>query len=282
MKKKLAVLMALACAAALTACGGSSSGSSAEPAESAAASVETAVESAVESATDSVVSTEPGTIDESQAISYDEFMALEFDEPVIISTYVQAKQAWWDNKATLYTQTPEGAYFIYEMPMTEVEYEALVPGTKILVSGTKAEWSGEIEIQDAIYELGDSSDTYIAEPVDITEMLGTDDLIKYQNQYISVKDMKIMAADDAADNDAAFIYNYNGSGTDGDDLYFKVSKGGENDPIYTFTVESYLTGPGTDVYEAVKNLKVGDTVDMEGYLYWYEGANPHITSVTVK
>lgn len=282
MKKKLAILMALACAAALTACGGSSSGSSAEPAESAAASVETSVESAVESATDSVVSTEPGTIDESQAISYDEFMALEFDEPVIISTYVQAKQAWWDNKATLYTQTPEGAYFIYEMPMTEVEYEALVPGTKILVSGTKAEWSGEIEIQDAIYELGDSSDTYIAEPVDITEMLGTDDLIKYQNQYISVKDMKIMAADDAADNDAAFIYNYNGSGTDGDDLYFKVSKGGENDPVYTFTVESYLTGPGTDVYEAVKNLKIGDTVDMEGYLYWYEGANPHITSVTVK
>lgn len=282
MKKKLAVLMALACAAALTACGGSSSGSSAEPAESAAASVETAVESAVESATDSVVSTEPGTIDESQAISYDEFMALEFDEPVIISTYVQAKQAWWDNKATLYTQTPEGAYFIYEMPMTEVEYEALVPGTKILVSGVKAEWSGEIEIQDAIYELGDSSDTYIAEPVDITEMLGTDELIKHQNQYISVKDMKIMAADDAADNDAAFIYNYNGSGTDGDDLYFRVSKGGENDPIYTFTVESYLTGPGTDVYEAVKNLKIGDTVDMEGYLYWYEGANPHITSVTVK
>ena len=282
MKKKLAVLMALACAAALTACGGSSSGSSAEPAESAAASVETSVESAVESATDSVVSTEPGTIDESQAISYDEFMALEFDEPVIISTYVQAKQAWWDNKATLYTQTPEGAYFIYEMPMTEVEYEALVPGTKILVSGVKAEWSGEIEIQDAIYELGDSSDTYIAEPVDITEMLGTDDLIKYQNQYISVKDMKIMAADDDADNDAAFIYNYNGSGTDGDDLYFKVSKGGENDPIYTFTVESYLTGPGTDVYEAVKNLKIGDTVDMEGYLYWYQGANPHITSVTVK
>lgn len=282
MKKKLAVLMALACAAALTACGGSSSGSSAEPAESAAASVETSVESAVESATDSVVSTEPGTIDESQAISYDEFMALEFDEPVIISTYVQAKQAWWDNKATLYTQTPEGAYFIYEMPMTEVEYEALVPGTKILVSGTKAEWSGEIEIQDAIYELGDSSDTYIAEPVDITEMLGTDDLIKYQNQYISVKDMKIMAADDAADSDAAFIYNYNGSGADGDDLYFKVSKGGENDPVYTFTVESYLTGPGTDVYEAVKNLKIGDTVDMEGYLYWYEGANPHITSVTVK
>jgi hypothetical protein len=36
------------------------------------------------------------------------------------------------------------------------------------------------------------------------------------------------------------------------------------------------------VYEAVKALNVGDTVDMEGFLYWYEGVNPHITSVTVK
>ena len=38
----------------------------------------------------------------------------------------------------------------------------------------------------------------------------------------------------------------------------------------------------TDVYKAVKELKIGDTIDMEGFLYWYEGVNPHITSVTVK
>ncbi len=43
-----------------------------------------------------------------------------------------------------------------------------------------------------------------------------------------------------------------------------------------------LTGADTDVYKAVKNLKVGDTIDMEGFLYWYEGVNPHITKVTVK
>ena len=30
------------------------------------------------------------------------------------------------------------------------------------------------------------------------------------------------------------------------------------------------------------SLKVGDVVDMEGFLYWYQGVNPHITSVTVK
>jgi hypothetical protein len=75
------------------------------------------------------------------------------------------------------------------------------------------------------------------------------------------------------------MYNWDGSGEDGSDLYFNVSYNGET---YTFTVESDLCGPGTDVYEAVKALNVGDTVDMEGFLYWYEGVNPHITSVTVK
>ena len=67
------------------------------------------------------------------------------------------------------------------------------------------------------------------------------------------------------------------SGEEGNDLYFKVSIGGQT---YTFTVESYLCGTDTEVYQAVKNLKVGDVIDMEGFLYWYEGVNPHITSVT--
>ena len=39
---------------------------------------------------------------------------------------------------------------------------------------------------------------------------------------------------------------------------------------------------GTDVYTTVTNLKVGDVIDVEGFLYWYNGAQPHVTSVTVK
>jgi len=30
----------------------------------------------------------------------------------------------------------------------------------------------------------------------------------------------------------------------------------------------------------VQGLNSGDKIDMEGFLYWYEGVNPHITSVT--
>ena len=36
----------------------------------------------------------------------------------------------------------------------------------------------------------------------------------------------------------------------------------------------------SDVYKAVEALNIGDKIDMEGFLYWYEGVNPHITSVT--
>lgn len=113
----------------------------------------------------------------------------------------------------------------------------------------------------------------------MTDLLGTDDLINYQNQFVAFKGMTVEASQDATGNDVAFLYNWDGSGEDGNDLYFNVSLNGQT---YTFTVESYLCDNTTDVYNAVKNLKIGDTVDMEGFLYWYEGVNPHITSVTVK
>ena len=64
----------------------------------------------------------------------------------------------------------------------------------------------------------------------------------------------------------------------GDDIYVTF---GYNGASYDFCVESYLTGPDTEVYSTVGALKEGDVVDVEGFLYWYEGVNTHITAVTV-
>ena len=208
-------------------------------------------------------------------MTYDQYIAAEVDDPVVIEAYVQAKQGWWENKATVYTQDKDGAYFLYNMACSEEDYAKLTEGTKIRVTGFRAEWSGEIEVAEgATFEILEGN--YVAEPKDVTELLGTDDLIKSQNQKVSFKGMKVEAIND---DGAAFLYKWDGSGSQGDDLYFKVSV---NDKSYTFTVESYLCGKDTDVYKAVEGLKVGDTVDMEGFLYWYEGVNPHITAVTVK
>lgn len=208
-------------------------------------------------------------------MTYAEYMAAELDSEVVIETYVQAKQSWWEDKATLYTQDKDGAYFIYNAVCSEADYEKLTPGTKIKVTGYKTEWSGEVEVAEgATIEIEDGN--YVAPVTDVTDLLGKDELIDHQNQFVSFKGLTVEAADDSG---AAFLYNWDGSGEDGSDLYFNVSKDGQT---YTFTVESYLCDSSTEVYQAVKNLNVGDTVDMEGYLYWYEGVNPHITSVTVK
>jgi hypothetical protein len=215
-------------------------------------------------------------------MTYADYAAAELETEVVVETYVQAKQGWWEKDgvggvATFYTQDKDGAYFIYDMPCSAEDYEKLIPGTKIKVTGYKAEWSGEIEIIDATFEIQEGS--WIAPAFDVTELLGTEELINYQNQFASFKGMTVVAAGQDADgNDVPFLYNWDGSGEDGNDLYFNVSL---NDQVYTFTVESYLCDNTTDVYAAVKALNIGDVIDMEGYLYWYEGVNPHITSVTV-
>ena len=265
-KKTLALTMAMALVLSLAACGNSNADVAAESTEAAATEASTeAAEAVADEKSEGVM-------------TYEEYMAADLDSEVVIEAYVQAKQSWWEDKATLYTQDQDGAYFIYNSVCSEEDYAKLVPGTKIKVTGYKTEWSGEVEIAEgATFEIEEGS--YIAPVTDVTDLLGTDDLINYQNQFVAFKGMTVEASQDATGNDVAFLYNYDGSGEDGNDLYFNVSLNGQT---YTFTVESYLCDNTTDVYNAVKNLKIGDTVDMEGFLYWYEGVNPHITSVTVK
>jgi len=235
MKKLIAILMASLCLLTLAACAGGSSDAKGEG-----------------------------------VMTYAEYAAAPLDSQVVVETYVQGKQSWWDNQATFYTQDKDGGYFIYNMPCTEEEFAKLTGGTKIKVTGYKSEWAGEVEITDAKFEIEDGS--FIATATDVTDKLGTAELIDYQNRFVSFKGMTVEPYDESG---AAFAYKNDVDKTD--DLYFKVSKDGQT---YNFCVEFYLTGADTEVYKAVEALKVGDVIDMEGFLYWYEGANPHITSVT--
>ena len=236
MKKRLVLLMALSLTFAFPA---------AVMAEDTTAAEETAddTEAADSTAEDADVKSEG-------VMTHDEYLAAAVDDEVTIETYVQAKQSWWEDKATFYTQDKDGAYFIYNMPCSEEDYEKLVPGTKIKVTGYKAEWSGEIEVADvSSFEIEDGE--YIAEPLDVTNLLGKDELIDHQNELVSFKGMTVEAAGQDADgNDVAYLYNYDGSGSEGDDLYFNVSLNGET---YTFTVESYLCDKDSDVYKNVES-----------------------------
>ena len=207
-----------------------------------------------------------------------DYQAAELDTAVTVETFVQAKQGWWEKDGvgvvSLYTQDKDGGYFLYNMPCSQEDYNKLVPGTKIKVTGYKAEWAGEVEIIDSTFEILPGS--YVAEAKDVTALLGTDDLIKEQNTFIAVKGLTVAPAND---DGAPFLFNWDGSGAEGDDLYFYLTDGTNT---YSFTVESYLCGADTEVYKKVMSLGVGDTVDLEGFLYWYEGSQPHVTNITIK
>ena len=160
------------------------------------------------------------------------------------------------------------------MPCSQEDYnDKLVVGAKIRVTGAKAEFNGEVEIVDAKYEVLEG--TWNATALDVTEKLSDEKLSDDMNKFAAFKGLTVVASNDEG---AAFLYNWDGSGSEGNDIYFKASVG-EN--TYTFVIESYLTGKDTDVYKAAQALKVGDVIDMEGYLYWYEGVQPHIISITV-
>ena len=206
-------------------------------------------------------------------MTYAEYDAAALESEVVVETYVQAKQSWWNDQATLYTQDKDGAYFIYNIACSEEDYAKLNVGTKIKVTGYKAEWAGEVEIIDGTFEILEGE--YVAAPVDVTDKLASDELIKFQNQLVSFKGLTVEPANDEG---AAFLYNWDGSGAEGtdSDLYFNASVGGNT---YTFVIEYYLCGADSDAYKAVQALKVGDKIDMEGFLYWYEGVQPHITAV---
>ena len=201
-------------------------------------------------------------------MTYAEYAAADIDSAVVIEAFVQGKQTWWDNKATVYLADPDGAYFAYNMECSEDDYTKLVDGQKIKVTGYKSEWAGEVEITDATFEVEDGN--WISTAEDLTNVFASEDLINHMNERFIVKDASIVSE---------AIYSWDGSGTQGDDLYFEVEIAGET---YTFTVESYLCGADTEVYQTIEGLHAGDTVDLEGFLYWYEGANPHIIAVTVK
>lgn len=211
------------------------------------------------------------TVSKSEGVmTWEEYMAAEVGSKVVIEAYVQGHQSWWSNKLTIYAQDGIGGYFLYDFPCTEEMANQLVPGTKIRVYGYKAEWAGEVEIvsdeldpEYAKIEIIEGN--YVATPAYATDLLGKTELVNYQNMLVKFEGLEVVSI--SFKNDG------------GDDIYVNVKYNGNE---YSFCVEVYLTGTSTEVYQTVSALKAGDIIDVEGFAYWYNGINTHITAVTVK
>ncbi len=256
MKKLIALALALACLLCFAACTGTpaeTTGSTPSATESTPAATEPDVPV-------TTVATEPGT----SAMTYAEYAAADLDTAVVVEFYVQATQSWWNDQIVVYGQDENGGYLAYNMACSEEDAAKLVPGTKIRVTGFKGEYAGEVEVVDATFEFVDA-ESWIAEPTDVTTLLGTEELAEHMNKKVAFTGLTIEAIE----------YK---NGEPGDDIYVTV---GYNGGSYSFCVERYLTGPETQVYAAFADLTPGTVVNMEGFLYWYNGVNTHITAVSV-
>ena len=171
MKRTILLSLALTMALAVTGCGSNGNTSSQNSSGSGS------------DATSQSQSSASGSQTAGEVMSYEEYMAAALDSQVTVETYVQAKQSWWKDKATLYTQDQDGAYFVYDAACSQELYDQLIPGTKIQVTGYKTEWSGEVEIIDASIQIVEGGDTFVAEPLDVTELLGADTLIDHEHCY---------------------------------------------------------------------------------------------------
>lgn len=213
--------------------------------------------------------------EDSLFMTHEAFLAAGQETPVAVETYVQAVQEWWNDTITVYAQSEDGGFFLRNMACSREDAALLVPGARIQVTGVKTQWAGSDQIEYGVFTLLEGS--YIAPALDVTALLGRDALTAHQNEKVSFTGLTVEPAGKAGE---AFLYGWDGSGKPGgdSDLYFRAAIG---DISCLFVVPYYLCGPDSDTYRAVISLKVGDTVNLEGFLYWYDGPQPHITSVTV-
>lgn len=199
---------------------------------------------------------------------YASFMAADVDAEVEVLMYVQAHQAWWEKDGqgvmTLYGMDKDGGYFVYEAKMDKETADSIKEGTLVKVTGVKAEWAGEVEIMDATVEVLGETKTF--EATDVTDVISdSEKLAAYMNQKIAMKGLEVV---EVSVKDSEYD----------PDLYITCKLG---DIEVNLCVENYLTGPDTEVYMTGKDLTAGTIIDVEGFLYWYEGANPHVTSISV-
>lgn len=265
MKKLLTVLLTVLMACTLVAC------SSNTKTETESGPVESET-------TDGTAESTSGEVPEVKT-TYADYVNAEDDTEVEVLMYVQAHQSWWENEGvgqlTIYGVDEEtnGGYFVYNAQVDEATANALVEGTLIKVTGVKSTWAGEPEIIDATVEMY-SNPAYVSEPVDLTDKFNDEEaLYEYVNQKAKFTSLTVAGMDDGA----AFWYGYDNSGSQGDDLYFNLTNG---ETTYTFVIESYLCDKDSDVYQTVEALQVDALVDVECFMYWYEGMNAHVTSVT--
>ena len=222
-------------------------------------------------------------------------------EEVQAEGFVIAKTTYYNGTTNLYiagsqsdekSTTAEG-YYVYNYECSQDEYNKLVVNhpeqifTYVTVAGTKASYAGMQEIIDAKVTIESSDATFGSLYIHSGEGAGVP-LDVVQEQYMAaaffgtLKVKEYTTTDQNATVAENKAYGYKGD-TPTDDLYFILEDEAGNE--LSCCVEAYVdySAFGSDhkkeLYQNVMSLQVGDTVEVSGFLYWWNGPNPHIIQI---
>ena len=215
-----------------------------------------------------------------KAMTYQEYMAAAEEAKVVVEGYLQgyAYSSQYNN-VSMFIQDDNGAYYAYRADCTAEQAKSLAEGAHVRVTGNKGSFRGEIEVQEhCTFEVLSGTKVYPA--ADVTASLADNAALQAKmNQKVAVKGLVVENIYDGDGKGASFLYNWDGSGQAGanNDVYFNASSNGKT---YNFVVESDEFAEGSDTYKAATALKVGDVIDIEAFMYWYDGPNMHVSKFT--
>ena len=215
------------------------------------------------------------------AMTYAEYMAASDNAKVVIEGYVQdfASNTLYKS-VNMFLQDDDGAYYVYRAVCDDERAASLKIGDLVRVSGVKGSYAGEIEIKEqCTFEILSGSKIY--DHADVTALFSDEKALQARmNLKISMKDLVVSESYDKENRVSASLYKWDGSGAagSGDDVYFSAS---QDDHSSLLVIESDEHPEDSEVYKAACGLSVGDIVDIEGYMYWYNGPNIHVSSIKV-
>ena len=205
---------------------------------------------------------------EKPVMTFAQFQEAAVDSDVVIKSYVQDFESWWDGKMTLYLQDKDGAVFAHETKCTEEESKEISKGVCVRLEGKKSVWNDMTEVSGGTMRVLKDEEKYVATTTAYEAADFTNDKLKADCGKL----FKVTATIEPSvkgEEEVPFLYNWNGAGeVDGSDIYFNVKVG--NNP-FTFNVRRYLRDSSTDVYKAAKKLIIGFDYELTGYVYMYEG-----------
>lgn len=145
--------------------------------------------------------------------------------------------------------------------------------------------AAETEAAAATEEKAPEADAEASDLEDVTELLGTEELAKYKDQKVRFTGLHSVDIEDVGGDLIRFLYNAEGTGDTGDDLYFCMVREGEvmeEGHGHLFIVKADLCGPETETYQTIEELGEEAVVDMEGIISEVDGKIvPAITKITV-